>query len=107
MGSVLEVQKFKFVVVNYAHFDQSLLNYMAGLRRDPTSLLFHYISTIARKNAFIFISVWWLNKKKVQKKWVGPMSENLAPLGKYMNMMFMNVFFKMWKLKAKTHLHPL
>ena len=42
--------RFGFVVLNHAHFDQSLLNYMAGLRSDPTSVLFHYISIIARKN---------------------------------------------------------
>ena len=42
--------RFGFVVLNYAHFDQSLLNYMAGLRSDPTSVLFHFISVIATKN---------------------------------------------------------
>ena len=84
---------------------------MAGLRSDPTSVLFDYIFIIAtkmrvtRKNAFMLISVWY--KRKVQQKWAGPVSENIAPLGKYMNMMFMHVFLKMWKLKAKTHLHPL
>ena len=30
------------------------------------------------------------------------MSESLALFGKYINMMFTNVFFKMWKLKAKN-----
>ena len=42
--------RFEFVVLNHAHFDQSLLNYMAGLRSDPTSVLFHHISIIATKN---------------------------------------------------------
>ena len=44
------MHQFRFVVVNHAHFDQSLLNYMAGLKSDPTSVLFHYISIIATKN---------------------------------------------------------
>ena len=38
----------------------------------------------------------------MQQKWAESMSENLALLGKYMNMMFMNVLLKMWKLKAKS-----
>ena len=49
--------QFGFVVLNHMHFDQSFLNYMAGLRRDPTSLLFHYISIVTRKSVFMLISV--------------------------------------------------
>ena len=48
-----------------------------------------------------------LTKETKCSGWAAPMSEILALLGKYMNMMFINVFFKMWKLRAKTHLHPL
>ena len=62
---------------------------------------------VTNKNAYMLISVWWLDNGKVQQKWAGPMSENLALLGKYMNMMLMNVFFQMSKLKAKTNLHQI
>ena len=48
--AVMGSADFGFVVLNHAHFDQSLLNYMAGLRSDPTSVLFDYISIIATEN---------------------------------------------------------
>ena len=50
-----------------------------------TFVLLQQKMRVTRKNAFMLISVWWLNKGKVQQKWVGPMSENLAVFGKYMN----------------------
>ena len=67
-----------------------------------TFVLLQQKMRVTRKNVFMLISVWWLNKGKVQQKYTDPMSEKLALCGKYMNMVFMNMFLKMWKLNAKT-----
>ena len=47
------------------------------------------------------------SKRNVQQKQACPMLENPARFREHMDIRFANVLFKMWKLQAKTRLHPL
>ena len=51
--------------------------------------------------------MWQFSEQNVQHNWVCPISENSALFREHMDMRFENVLFKMWKLQAKTRLHPL